>query len=251
MTSPQIIQAGAGLTDDQLIELYQGPASGPWVRANFVQSVDGAITLGDTSSGLTTPLDQRVLKLLRLLSDVVLVGASTIRAEDYIGIRFSDAGSARRRDWGMPAVPPIAVVSGRADLDPESRLLTDTLVPTIILTTSSAATSAKKNLQAAGAVVIELGDSSIDSTSIIEALGEMGLNSVICEGGPTLTGQLAADHVLDELCLTTVPTIAGGPAGRVTHGRLASLPTECQHIIIDQDGAQLARWIVDPERVSR
>lgn len=251
MTGPQIISGQSDLTDDALIRLYQGPESGPWLRANFVASVDGAIALGDTSSGLTTPLDQRILKLLRLLSDVVLVGASTIRAEDYIGIRFSDTGAARRRAWGMAAVPPIAVVSGRADLDPESRLLTDTLVPPIILTTHSAPTAAKANLKAAGATVLELGDNSIESGAIIDALAALGLHKVICEGGPTLAGQLAADHVLDELCLTTVPTILGGPAGRVTHGRLASLPVQCQHIIIDQDGAQLARWTVTPDRKNR
>lgn len=79
-------------------------------------------------------------------------------------------------------------------------------------------------------------------------VGSVAKSSV--KGGPTLTGQLAADHVLDELCLTTVPTIAGGPAGRVTHGRLAALSVECRHIIIDEDGAQLARWLVAPERVS-
>ncbi|MFI8978460.1 pyrimidine reductase family protein [Nocardia asteroides] len=244
MTAPRIIQVQADLTDDELIGLYQVP-DGPWVRANFVASVDGGIALGETSSGLTTPLDQRILKLLRLLSDVVLVGASTIRAEDYIGIRFSDEGVARRRSWGMSPVPPIAVVSGRADIDPGSRLLTDTLVPPIILTTTSAPAAAKKRLADAGAHVLELGDSSIDSLAIIDTLAGIGLHRVICEGGPTLAGQLAADHVLDELCLTTVPTILGGPAGRVTHGRLAQLPVQCRHLIFDRDGAQFARWIKD------
>lgn len=247
---PRIIIGQQELTDDELIQLYQGPRNGPWVRANFVQSVDGAIALGETSSGLTTPLDQRILKLLRLLSDVVLVGASTIRAEDYIGVRFSDTNVARRRAWGMTDAPPIAVVSGRADLDPNSRLLTDTLVPPIILTTSSASSRSKANLKAAGATVLELGDNNIESEAIIEALADLGLHQIICEGGPTLAGQLAADHILDELCLTTVPMILGGPAGRVTHGRLASLPVQCHHIIVDQDGAQIARWIVgtDPHR---
>lgn len=243
MTLPQIVDAAPGLTDDQLIELYQGPETGPWVRANFVQSVDGAIALGETSSGLTTPLDQRVLKLLRLLSDVVLVGAATIRAENYIGIRFQDSGTARRRAWGMADVPPIAVVSGRADIDPESRLLTNTFVPPIILTTRSAPTASKRNLKAAGAVVVELGEDHIESASITSALADLGLHKVICEGGPMLTGHLAADQVLDELCLTTVPTIVGGSSGRVAYGRLTSLPLQCQHIIVDQDGAQLARWI--------
>ncbi|MEV6064884.1 pyrimidine reductase family protein [Nocardia asteroides] len=242
MTAPRIIPVQAELSDDELIDLYWAP-SGPWVRANFVASVDGGIAVGGTSSALTTPLDQRVLKLLRLLSDVVLVGASTIRAEDYIGIRFSDDGLARRRAWGMEPVPPIAVVSGRADIDPASRLLTNTIVPPIILTTTSAPAAAKARLVDAGAIVLEVGDTSIESNAIIDALAGRGLHRLICEGGPTLAGQLAADHVLDELCLTTVPTILGGPAGRVMHGRLASLPVRCQQIIVDRDGAQFARWI--------
>ncbi|WP_280232267.1 pyrimidine reductase family protein [Nocardia cyriacigeorgica] len=239
---PRIVRA-QDLADDDLVSLYRVPESGRWIRANFVASVDGAIATDGTSSGLTNPLDQRVLKLLRELADVVLVGASTIRAEDYIGIRVSEAGRTRRAADGMAPVPPIAVVSGRADIDPESRLLTNTLVPPIIFTTTDAASAAKRNLRSAGATVIELGSGSIETGAIVAELTTLGLQKVVCEGGPTLAGQLAADHVLDELCLTTAPTVMGGPAGRVTHSRLAALPVQCRHIIFDTDGAQLARWI--------
>lgn len=242
--TPRIIEA-RGLTDNELLSLYEAPQAGPWIRANFVTSVDGAVTTDGTSSGLTTPLDQRVLHLLRELADVVLVGASTIRDEDYIGIRVSEVGQQRRVAAGMAPTPPIAVVTGRADIDPSSRLLTNTVVPPIILTTTDAPDSAKRKLEHAGATVLELGASNIETTALIGALRSLGLTRVTCEGGSILAGQLAADHVLDELCLTTVPTILGGTAGRVTTGRFAALSVRCQHIIVDTDGAQLARWVRD------
>ncbi|MEV6281018.1 pyrimidine reductase family protein [Nocardia sp. NPDC051832] len=238
--------SAAGLSDEELIELYEYPAgAGRWIRANFVASVDGAIaTTGGTSSGLTNSLDQRVMKLLRETADVVLVGASTIRAEDYIGIRFSEEGQARRAARGLSEVPPIAVVSGRADIAPDSRLLTNTFVPPIILTTASAPATAKQELAAVGAEVVELGETTIETGALIAALAERGLSKVCCEGGPTLTGQLAADGVLDELCVTTSPILLGGNSIRITFSdRQAWLPLRCSHILADSDGTQLARWI--------
>ncbi|CAM4521081.1 pyrimidine reductase family protein [Nocardia ninae] len=242
---PYVVSAH-GLSDDDLTDLYEYPdISRPWIRANFVASLDGAATgATGTSSGLATTLDHRVLQLLRELADVVLVGASTARAENYAGARVTSAGAARRRTRGLAPVPPIAVVTGRADLDPNSRLLTQTSVPPIIFTTASAATTSKRNLADAGATVIELGADRIDTGDLLDALADLGLHRVICEGGPRLTGQLAVDHALDELCITTVPTIVGGTSPRITDSdRHAALMMACRHIIVDTDSSQLARWV--------
>ncbi|MEG8177460.1 pyrimidine reductase family protein [Nocardia terpenica] len=241
---PIRVVSATNLTDDELADLYEYPASEPWIRANFVVSLDGAITTNGSSTGLTTPLDQRVLKLLRDLADVVLVGATTIRVEDYIGIRTSETGTQRRSDRDLAPVPPLAVVSGRADIDPESRLLTNTIVPPIILTTTTAPATAKRNLQAAGAQVIELGPDRIETSAIIDALASLGMRKILCEGGPTLTGQLVADHALDELCITTAPTVVCGDAHRITHtDRHSAVSMQCKHIIFDVDGVQIARWV--------
>lgn len=232
------------IADDELADLYEYPEfENSWVRANFVVSIDGAVTTNGSSGGLTTPLDQRILKLLRDLADVVLVGASTIRVEDYIGIRTSEAGRQRRVMRGLSTVAPLAVVSGRADIDPDSRLLTNTSVPPIILTSTDAPATAKRNLAAAGAEVIELGPNPIDVGAIIESLQSLGLRRILCEGGPTLTGQLAAGQVLDEICVTTVPKMVCGTAHRITHSdRHANLGMRCNHLILDDDGTQFARW---------
>ncbi|MEU8901773.1 pyrimidine reductase family protein [Nocardia sp. NPDC048505] len=242
---PRIVQA-AGLTDAELLELYEYPAdvAAPWIRTNFVVSLDGATSTSGSSVGLTSPTDQRLMGLMRELADVVLVGAGTIRTEDYIGIRVSDEGRERRLARGMATVPPIAVVTARADIDPESRLLTRTEVPPIILTTTTASTAAKRNLDAAGATVVELGSTVVDTAALSDALASLGLLRVICEGGPTLTGQLAADRALDELCITTAPAVVGGVSHRVTYtDRNASLAMHCAHIIFDTDGVQFARWV--------
>jgi 5-amino-6-(5-phosphoribosylamino)uracil reductase len=41
---------------------------------------------------------------------------------------------------------------------------------------------------------------------------------VLAEGGPTLNGQLAAAGLLDEVCLTVSPLLAGGDARRILAG---------------------------------
>ena len=69
-----------------LAELYAVPRT-PWVRVNFVSTVDGAATGEDGRSGsINNAVDQRVFRELRTQCDVVVIGAGTARAEGYHGI---------------------------------------------------------------------------------------------------------------------------------------------------------------------
>src|SRR5205807_4255917 len=81
------------------------------VRANFVASADGSVSLEGKSGTLGNAADREVFQLLRALSDVVLVGAGTARVENYGGAREVDGH-----------IPPIAVVSRSLDFDPKARL---------------------------------------------------------------------------------------------------------------------------------
>lgn len=186
----------------------------PFVRVNFVSSVDGAATVDGLSGGLGSDADRRVFGLFRVLADVVLVGAGTVRAEDYRG--------ARRPTRGRDSPPPIAVLTGSADIDPGSRLLTDTAVAPIILTGPDAPAARRAALATAGAEVVVLDP--LDVTSAIGELGHRGLPRVLCEGGPTLLGHLTAADAVDELCLTVAPLLTGGSAGRISRGDPARPP---------------------------
>jgi riboflavin biosynthesis pyrimidine reductase len=180
----------------------------PFVRVNFVSSVDGAVAVDGRSGGLGTAADRVVFGLLRELAEVVLVGAGTVRAEDYRG--------ARRPTRGRSTPPPLAVVTGSADLDPGSRLFTDTAVPPLVLTLESAPADRRSALAAAGGEVVVLPRLTPDA--LLAALADRGLTRVLCEGGPSLLGALAAADAVDELCLTVSPLVVGGDAGRIAHG---------------------------------
>ena len=108
-----------GPDHEDLARLYAYP-SGPWLRANFVASVDGAANFDGASAGLSSDADRHVFALLRTLADVIVVGASTARAERYRPVRPRELWRHLR---ARPATPPIAVVSARLDLDPASSLI--------------------------------------------------------------------------------------------------------------------------------
>lgn len=212
------------VTDDDLARLYGFPENldRPWVQVNFVSSADGAVTLDERSEGLSHPADKRIFLLGRDLADVVLVGAGTARAEGYRGARTNPGRQARRRALGLSELPPIAVVTGSARLDPESALFTDMKVPPIIITTESAAEDRRAALAEAGADILIAGEQMIDLTAALKELGARGLRRIDCEGGPHLFGELIAEDLVDQLCLTVAPVLAGAGAGRIAMGRTAS-----------------------------
>ncbi|GAA4477092.1 pyrimidine reductase family protein [Rhodococcus olei] len=236
------------LHDDAIRELYAYPAdpAAPWIRVNFVASIDGAVSADGTSGGLGTPADRRLFTILRELADVVLVGAATVRAENYGGAKPGAAARRRRRERGQAPVPPIAVVTASAHLDPRSRLLTDTAVAPLVLTGRAAPAERTAALSAAGATVLTIGDDTVPSTGILAALAERGLHRVLCEGGPTLFGQLLADDAVDELCLTTSPVLVAGRSGRIAASPAATpTPMRRAHLLADDDGTILTRWVRD------
>ncbi|EOD69544.1 5-amino-6-(5-phosphoribosylamino)uracil reductase, partial [Amycolatopsis vancoresmycina DSM 44592] len=162
------------LTASDLQRLYAYPEhlDRPWVQVNFVASADGAVEIDTTSAGLSHAADRRVFLLGRDLADVILVGAGTVRAENYRGVVAGAKRLERRRRLGFDGVPPIAVVTRTAELDPDSRLFTETVVPPIVVTTETADTRA---LEAAGAEVLRAGDGDVDLPRALALLAARGL----------------------------------------------------------------------------
>ena len=214
------------------------PRAAPYVRVNFVASVDGAVTVDGQSGGLGTAADQSVFHLLRELAEVVLVGAGTVRTEKYNGVQHNTRGH--------DTPPPIAVVTGRADLDPASALFTDTVVPPLILTVESAPADRRAALADAGGDVVVLPRLTPDI--LLAELARRGLDRVLCEGGPSLLGTLQAADAVDELCLTVAPLLVGGEAGRIARGP-AGIPPRRMALVgaLQADDALLLRYRRSPD----
>lgn len=239
------------LTGAELVDVYSYPdaLSRPWVRINFVSSVDGAATVGGFSAGLSSRADRQVFGLLRELADVVLVGAGTARTEGYRGTRSSAQLRSRRRMRGQAEVAPIAVVTASAAIEPDAPLLTDTLVPPLVLTTSAAPEHRRERLAAAGAEVTVVGAEWVQPTPLLAELDRRGLRRVLCEGGPRLLGDLVAGDAVDEMCLTLAPCLAGGGAPRIVAG---ATPAAAQGLhtasVLAEDCVLLLRYLRHAEQ---
>ncbi|WP_333473241.1 pyrimidine reductase family protein [Lolliginicoccus lacisalsi] len=239
------IQFTASSAAPDLPRLYQYPES-PCLRVNFVSSIDGAAMIDGASAGLSSPLDKKIFGLLRELADVVIVGAGTARAEGYSGARIDSGARQLRVERGQQPVPPIAVVTGRADLDPEHTLFTSTEVPPMVLTSSEAAHGRKQRLRDAGGDVIELEPReghAVHPGDVLAALRERGLGRMLCEGGPSLLGAMLRHDLVDELCLTIAPVLVGGDAPRIAVDTTAvAHRMRLAHTLADGDGSLFTRW---------
>ena len=174
--------AGRDLSDDELLDALAVAA--PTVRANFVASIDGAATRDGRSGGLSGAADKRHFELLRRVSDVVLVGAGTVRDEGYGPMLVDEASQLWRERHGMPRHPVFAIVSGHLDLDPTSPIFTEAPVRPIVITTTGTDTTAF----AAVAYVVAGGDEHVDLAAALAALRAMGH---VAGSGATRSGATA------------------------------------------------------------
>jgi riboflavin biosynthesis pyrimidine reductase len=237
------IYTASDLRDTDLAALYAYPP-GPWLRANMVSSADGAAHLGGATKGLSSAADRHLFALLRTLADVIVVGAATVRAERYAPVRQPELWPDLRS--GRTPTPPIAVVTARLDLDPASRLIASAppWARTILITTAQAPADRRAALDGPAEVIVA-GQETVDLKAAVAALAERGHRRMLAEGGPRVLAQIAAAGLLDELCLTIGPLLAGPDADRILAGpqsAASAQPLTLAHVLED-DGFLFCRYI--------
>ncbi|WP_101835055.1 pyrimidine reductase family protein [Frankia canadensis] len=206
-----------------------------YVRSNFVGAVDGAAEVDGRSGPLGGEADLRVFRTLRWLSDVVLVGAGTARHENYGPVIVPPERRERRRAAGLAEVPPVAVVTASAGLDPAARLFDAEVRPLVL--TCDAASPARRAALAEVAEVVVCGDAAVDMPRALAALAARGLTRVLTEGGPMLHAQLGGAGLLDELCLTVAPLLAGPGRIGIVQGAAWPRPVSMRlvHVLAEDD----------------
>jgi riboflavin biosynthesis pyrimidine reductase len=215
----------ADLSDDELAAAYT-PEREPWLRVNFVSTVDGAAQGSDgLSKSINNDADKRVFDALRRRAHCLVVGAGTLRDEGY----------------DVPSIP-LVVVSRSADLPPtlagapRGRIL--------VATVASAGGLVKVREELGEEHVLVLGEDEIDLVALKAALVDRGWTEQLCEGGPSLFADLLAAGVVDELCWTIVPALAGGDAVRIATGAEVEVALR-PALLLEQDGTLLGRWLVE------
>ena len=217
-----------------LYAVPQLPPGAVHVRAMMTTTIDGAVAGADRTSGsLHDPDDSFLFSVLRALADVVLVGASTVRAEDYRSVRGrEDLLRPSLRPGGAPR-PALAIWSRSGELpdylDPDQ--------PTYLLTPSAGANDAARRSGLPAAQVLAA-DSPQEA---VEALAARGMRLIQAEGGPSALARLAEAELLDELCFTTAHRTVGGPSPRVLDGAAHETRWTLESLLLGE-GATLSRY---------
>ena len=212
----------------------------PWVLVNMIATVDGATAIDGRSGGLGGPADKVVFGAIRAVADVILVGAGTVRAESYGSPRTPPGG-------GAP--PRLAIVTRSLDIDPTSAVFTD--APAEPPTDRGHHRTKRRRASPGRWQPSPRSWSPATTTSTSRwrssKLAAQGVRVVLCEGGPSLNGHLVAAGVLDELCLSLAPLVAGGSSPRLAHGLAPP------HVTADAVGprARIGRHAVPSLRTGR
>ncbi|QBR93416.1 dihydrofolate reductase family protein [Nocardioides euryhalodurans] len=209
--------------DASLREVYAAP-DGPWLRANMVATVDGASTgVTGTSSSINNEADKIVFDLLRELSDALVVGAGTIRAERY-----------------RPNPKPVVVVS-RSGSVPET-LRGPGSGPVLMATCSQSPGLGEARELLGEDQVIVLGSHRLDLRRMRAELAERGFEKLLSEGGPHALRDLLDQGCVDEIDTTIVPRVIGGHHPRITDGAPVDVPLTL-HTLVEHEGTLLTRWM--------
>lgn len=181
----------------------------------MISTPDGTIEVNGRSGPLGGPADQARLLALRDAASVVLVGAGTVRAENY--------GAPSRGDLR------IAVVTQTCRLDFSSPLFSSGAG--LVVTTVDGPDVPVES--------IRHGEGSID---FAEVVADLGPGTIHVEGGPTLNAALLDADLVDAINLTVSPRLTGarGPSW-------ATSPHTTRHFEIEtvesREGFVFARWV--------
>ena len=186
-----LLPAGPELDDEAVSALYVVPPGHRHVRCNFAASLDGAIEMAGVSKPLSSPGDRRLFHIQRALADVVLVGQATAVAEGYKPAK------------GDPP-PAIALIARTMQLPADAPFFTDAVNKPFLLVGDETDVTDYVDV----ARILRCGPT-VDLGTGLEGLAENGLTRVLCEGGPRILGELVLGGLLDELCLTIAPMLAG------------------------------------------
>ncbi len=224
------------------------PDGRPWIMMNMITSLDGGTAAGDgLSGGLGGPGDRRVFRAVRASCDWIVVAAGTARAERYRRPRVDAEVARARAAAGRRAVPRLAVVTARGDLDPDADLFSPAPEgeDPVTVVAGRDADAGRLAALADRAEIVRLAVPRPAPRDIVEALDRRGADIVLVEGGPGFNGPFVADDLVDELCWSIAPVMVAGPSARLAHGPPVDEPHrfELTRLLMDTDGTLFTRYV--------
>jgi 5-amino-6-(5-phosphoribosylamino)uracil reductase len=216
----------------------------PYLVTNFAATADGRATVDGRSGPIGDDGDLEIFRRLRTQVDALLVGTNTLAIERYGRAIKRPELRAAREAIGLASEPLVVTVSRRGELPLDIPLFQDPDARVALYTTPQA----PEPECPATVHVTRLEVTELTFTTVLRRLrAEHGVQSVLCEGGPTIMSALLGERLVDELFLTLAPQLAGGGAAP-TIATGAALPNPATLALVwalERNGSLFLRYAVE------
>ena len=203
------IQVETGLLEKQAEELNPGfikrmRTARPYVRLKLAMSLDGRTAMASgESKWITSAAAREDVQRLRAQSCGIVTGVGTVLADDpSMDVRLED----------VERQPLRVVIDTNLSMPATAKMLS--LPGETIVMTCAEDEEVIEQLSQAGAKVINIPycSTNVNLATVLDTLGEMGLNEVLIETGATLSGSMLQDGLIDELVVYMAPLLMGDGA---------------------------------------
>ncbi len=174
----------------------------PFVILKAAATLDGKIaTRNGDSKWISGEASRRFVHRLRDQVDGVLVGIGTVLRDDPMLTARVRGG----RD------PYRIVLDNRLDIPEEARVIGDSPSQLIIATTGLAPAEKIEKLEKRGVkiLVLDSKEGKVDLKACLSRLGEIGIMSLLVEGGSRVNGAFLDEGLIDKLFLFLSPRLMG------------------------------------------
>ena len=219
------------IRDSKVTQLVEGYAKHvttgmPFLTAKYAMSLDGKIaTRSGQSRWITGPESRRFSHRLREESDAVMVGAGTVKKDNP---QLTARGD---EDNLLPKQPLRVIVDSHGGIPEDSKVLTDSGKTMVALGDATASTMVFFEEMGVGAKRFLGPRGLVDLRELMTHLGQIGLTTVLVEGGGILLGALFDEGLVDKVVAQVAPIIVGG--------RLAVTPVQGEGVLDLVDAVRL------------
>ena len=168
-------------------------------------TVDGKIATTSGDSAISSRDDLIRVHKLRASADGIIVGISTVLADNpRLTVRLARK-RVKRKD------PARIVIDSTGKIPLDSRiLLTASRIKTIVAVTKLAHIDTLRKIKKTGAIVIVSGRQTVNLKEVFSIIKRMGIRKILVEGGGEINWSLLRLGIVNELIVTIAPKIVGG-----------------------------------------
>ena len=171
----------------------------PKVTLKAAMTLDGKIVTKSGDSKISSAADLKLLHRLRSEVDAVMIGSGTQLSDNpLLTVRHVTGKNPMRI-----VIDSVARTSGK------SKILS-AAGTTIIAVSRRAPERRVRKLKSAGAKVVCCGLNHVNLKAFLGKLYDMGIRSLLLEGGGGLNWHMLAGNLVDELQITVAPFLVGG-----------------------------------------